>query len=61
MKIGFIGGGNMGGAIIGGIVSSGIYKACDISVVDLFKENVEKLISKYKIKDGINNKEIFGG
>ncbi len=58
MKIGFIGGGNMGGAIIGGIVSSGIYKACDISVVDLFKENVEKLISKYKIKDGINNKEI---
>ncbi|MCI8804501.1 MAG: pyrroline-5-carboxylate reductase [Clostridiales bacterium] len=60
MKIGFIGGGNMGGAIIGGMISSGKYKAEDISAVDLFKENVERLVSEYGIKDGGNNKEIAG-
>lgn len=58
MNIGFIGGGNMGSAIIGGIVSSGIYKANEISVMDLFKESVEKLVSKYGINDGISNKNI---
>ena len=57
MRIGFIGGGNMGGAIIGGIVSSGIYKAEDITVFDIFKENAEKLVSEYKVKKGENNKK----
>ncbi len=55
MKIGFIGGGNMGAAIIGGIVSSGIYKGVDISVVDLIKENVDKLVGEYGVRDGKSN------
>ncbi len=58
MKIGFIGGGNMGGAIIGGIVSSKLYKAEEISVVDLFEDNVKKLVDKYGISDGKSNKAI---
>jgi len=58
MKIGFIGGGNMGGAIIGGIVSSGIYKGEDIFVVDLFEENVDRLVEKYGIERGNDNKKI---
>jgi len=58
MKIGFIGGGNMGGAIIGGMISSGKYKAEDISVTDLFKENTQRLISEYGVNDGISNRDI---
>ncbi len=57
MKIGFIGVGNMGGAIIGGMISSDKYKAEDISVTDLFKENVKRLISKYGVKDGESNRK----
>ena len=52
MKIGFIGGGNMGSAIIGGMVSSGKYNAEEIFVADIIRDNVDRLIEKYNVKNG---------
>ena len=46
MKITFLGGGNMANALIGGLVNKG-FAGSDIRVIDLNKENRERLSKTY--------------
>ncbi len=43
MKLTIIGGGNMGGAIVRGLVQGSIFKASDITIIDIFEDPLKKL------------------
>ena len=49
MNITFIGGGNMASALIGGLIKQG-FKAGNIRVVDISRENLESLQSRYQVQ-----------
>jgi len=49
MNITFIGGGNMATALIGGLIKQG-FKAGSIRVVDVSRENLESLQSRYQVQ-----------